>query len=59
MHIGNIRQTAVIEGIQPLKGLKSSDQVVFQPRNTEFKFSSFLHNIFALGFGDVQVHQEP
>ena len=29
MHIGNIRQTAVIEGIQPLKGLKSSDQVSY------------------------------
>jgi len=26
VHIGNIRQTAVIEGIHPVKGMKSSDQ---------------------------------
>jgi len=39
VHIGNIRQTAVIEGIQPLKGLKSSDQasVMFKfIKNPEF-----------------------
>ena len=34
VHIGNIRQTAVIEGIHPVKGMKSSDQasVVFRYR---------------------------
>ena len=26
VHIGNIRQTAIIEGIHPVKGMKSSDQ---------------------------------
>lgn len=39
VHIGNIRQTAVIEGIQPLKGLRSSDQasVMFKfIKNPEF-----------------------
>jgi len=39
VHIGNIRQTAVIEGIQPLRGLKSSDQasVMFKfIKNPEF-----------------------
>lgn len=39
VHIGNIRQTAVIEGIHPVKGMKSSDQasVVFRfIKNPEF-----------------------
>ena len=36
VHIGNIRQTAVIEGIFPVKGMKSSDQasVMFRYRQT-------------------------
>ena len=39
VHIGNIRQTAIIEGIHPIKGMKSSDQasVVFRfIKNPEF-----------------------
>ena len=39
VHIGNIRQTAVIEGIRPLESMKSSDQasVVFRfIKNPEF-----------------------
>jgi len=39
VHIGNIRQTAVIEGIFPVKGMKSSDQasVMFRfIKNPEF-----------------------
>jgi len=39
IHIGNIRQTAVIEGIFPVKGMKSSDQasVMFRfIKNPEF-----------------------
>merc|ERR1719495_1024361 len=39
VHIGNIRQTAVIEGIHPIKGMKSSDQasVMFRfIKNPEF-----------------------
>ena len=37
VHIGNIRQTAVIEGIFPVKGMKSSDQasVMFRYRHNE------------------------
>ena len=44
VHIGNIRQTAVIEGIHPVKGMKSSDQasVVFRYR---FKY---LHRFIIL-----------
>ena len=36
VHIGNIRQTAVIEGIFPVKGMKSSDQasVMFRYRRS-------------------------
>jgi len=39
VHIGNIRQTAIIEGINPVKGMKSSDQasVMFRfIKNPEF-----------------------
>lgn len=48
VHIGNIRQTAVIEGIHPVKGMKSSDQasVVFRYRYNHLKYLVDIHFFF-------------
>ena len=46
VHIGNIRQTAVIEGMNPVEGMKSNDQrsVMFrQEHTTELQLQPFTN----------------
>ena len=52
VHIGNIRQTAVIEGIFPVKGMKSSDQasVMFRYRHSERGVIARLHVLIVCRF---------
>ena len=54
VHIGNIRQTAVIEGIFPVKGMKSSDQasVMFRYRQTLKWRSECVTVLHVLTFAD-------
>lgn len=54
VHIGNIRQTAVIEGIFPVKGMKSSDQasVMFRYRHTLKWRSECVTVLHVLTFAD-------
>ena len=47
VHIGNIRQTAVIEGIHPIKGMKSSDQASVMFRYEMVKNLPLYTNLIA------------
>ena len=53
VHIGNIRQTAVIEGIHPIKGMKSSDQA-----SVMFRYELLKKVIYHCVLIQLQVYQK-